>query len=72
MTVPTLSPNAASIERATAEVLTSKVGGRRRLTDGAATAMLSFSFAAAVVPLALVIWYMVAKGGSAVTPDYLP
>lgn len=71
MTTPTLERQPGAVGVSTADLLTSKVNGRRRVADAAATVALSLGFVAAVVPLALVIWYVVAKGAGAISSDFL-
>lgn len=71
MIVPTLERQSTSDGVVTADLLTSKVNGRRRVADAAATVALSLGFVAAVVPLALVIWYVAAKGAGAISADFL-
>ncbi len=53
------------------DLLTARVRGRRRAIDLAATVGLTMSFVAALVPLGLVIWFVISKGASVISAQFL-
>lgn len=71
MTAPAPSTLEDRLATDPAELLMSKVDGRRRLVDRLATVIFALGFLAAVVPLGFVVWYVVAKGAGAISPSFL-
>jgi len=58
------APQAPSLRRA-------NLSARRRVTDRAMTALIILSLMVAVVPLGLVVYFVVAKGGGMISWDFL-
>lgn len=65
------APVDRGVAASTADQLVSRVKGRRRLVDGAATVGFSLAFLVALAPLTLVVWYVVSKGAGVLSADFL-
>lgn len=66
-----LQPGAEPASDAHAFSLETQLSGRRRVADTAATAAMVVAVLVAAIPLAMIILYVVAKGGAVVDPEFL-